>query len=251
MEGRVAIVTGAARGIGAAIARTLAAHGATLLLADLDRPAVEALAVQLPHAHALQADVADAGDAERLAHTAETLFGRIDILNNNVGVAGMGGPIELSEADWDGLIAANLNGVFLNCKHVLPIMLGQGKGAIANLSSVAAIRWTGYPHGACYAAKAGVNQLTVGLALQHAAQGIRANDPLPGFIDTPLIHKQISGQYASDAAMIAARNAASTTGCVGTPWDVANAAVFFASDAAGYLNGVCLPVDGGLSCRAA
>lgn len=149
------------------------------------------------------------------------------------------------------LIAANLNGVFLTCKHVLPIMLGRGKGAIANFSSLAAIRWTGYLSAAYCAAKAGVNQLTIGLALQYAAQGIRANDLLPGFIDTPPIHQQISGQYASDAAMIAARDAASPTGRVGTPWDVANAAVFFASEAAGSLNGVCLPVDGGLSCRAA
>ena len=96
-----------------------------------------------------------------------------------------------------------------------------------------------------------MNQLTVGLALQYAGQGIRANAVLPGLMDTPMIHQQIAGQYADDAAMVAARDAACPMGRMGTAWDVARASVFLASDDAAYITGVCLPVDGGLSCRAA
>jgi NAD(P)-dependent dehydrogenase (short-subunit alcohol dehydrogenase family) len=127
-------------------------------------------------------------------------------------------------------------------------MLRQGGGAIVNISSLAAIRWTGYPYFAYYATKAAVNQATVALAMQYARQGIRANCIMPGLIDTPLIYRQISGQYASVEEMIAARNAAVPVGRMGTAWDVANAAVFLASDEAQFITGVCLPVDGGQSC---
>jgi NAD(P)-dependent dehydrogenase (short-subunit alcohol dehydrogenase family) len=130
-------------------------------------------------------------------------------------------------------------------------MLRQGRGAIVNVSSLAAIRYSGYPYSSYYASKAGVNQFTVGLALQYAKQGIRANVIMPGLMNTPLIYKQISGQYASAEEMVAARDAACPMGRMGTAWDVANAALFLASDESSYITGVCLPVDGGLSCRAA
>jgi NAD(P)-dependent dehydrogenase (short-subunit alcohol dehydrogenase family) len=163
----------------------------------------------------------------------------------------MGGPVELTEEQWDTVLDVNLRGAFLTCKHVLPVMVRQGKGAIINISSVAAIRYTGYPYAAYYAAKAGVNQFTVGLALQYARQGIRANAIMPGLMNTPLIHQQISGQYTDAAAMVKARDEACPMGRMGTAWDIASAAVFLASDEAQYITGVCLPVDGGLTCRAA
>src|SRR5829696_10543360 len=123
------------------------------------------------------------------------------------------------------------------------------KGPLAvNISSIASIRWTGYPYFAYYATKAAVNQATVALAMQYARQGIRANCIMPGLIDTPLIYKQISGQFASVEEMVAARNAAVPVGRMGTAWDIANAAVFLASDDARFITGVCLPVDGGQSC---
>jgi NAD(P)-dependent dehydrogenase (short-subunit alcohol dehydrogenase family) len=128
-------------------------------------------------------------------------------------------------------------------------MLRQGKGAIVNISSIAAIRWTGYPYAAYYAAKAGVNQLTVSLAMQYAAHGIRANAIMPGMMNTPLIHRQIAGQYADPDEMLRVRDAACPMGRMGTGWDVAHAAVFLASDQASYITGVCLPVDGGISLR--
>ena len=102
-------------------------------------------------------------------------FGRIDVLHNNVGTTIMGGPIELTEADWDTVMDVNLKSAFLTRKHVLPAMVEQNRGAIVNISSMAAIRYSGYPYSAYYAAKAGVNQFTVGLAIQYARHGIRAN----------------------------------------------------------------------------
>jgi NAD(P)-dependent dehydrogenase (short-subunit alcohol dehydrogenase family) len=264
LDGRTALVFGAGCvggaedglwGNGNAAAAGYGDAGAHVFAIDRDFEAAQATAhliEQRGHeATPIAADILDGDAVARAVQAAMDATGRIDILHNNVGQAGMGGPIELSEAEWDRLVAVNLKGVFLTCKHVLPVMLAQKRGVIINISSIAAIRWTGYPYAAYYAAKAGVNQLTVALALEHAAQGIRANAILPGLIDTPLIHRQISGQYASDADMVAARNAACPMGRMGTAWDVANAAVFLASDAAAYITGVCLPVDGGLSCRVA
>lgn len=260
LDGRIALVFGAGCsgpgwGNGNAASVAYAEAGATVVAVDRDLGAAEATVALVAErggaATALAADVLDAGSMERAVADALAAHGRIDILHNNVGHAGMGGPVELSEAEWDREIALNLKGVFLACKYALPAMLRQGHGAIVNISSLAAIRYTGYPYAAYYAAKAGVNQLTVGLALQYAAQGIRANAVLPGLMDTPLIHREIAGQYADDAAMVAARNAACPMGRMGTAWDVARASVFLASDDAAYITGVCLPVDGGLSCRAA
>ena len=177
--------------------------------------------------------------------------GRIDVLHNNVGYATMGGPIELDEAAWRRTFDLNVTSCFITCKHVLPHMLERKSGAIVNVSSVAAIRYTGYPYAAYYAAKAAVNNFTMGLALQYARDGIRVNAIMPGLMNTPLIFQQISGQYANAEEMVAARDAACPTGRMGTAWDIAKAALFLASDDAAYITGVSLPVDGGLTCRAA
>ena len=241
-------------GNGNAAAVAYARAGALVVAADRDGDAAAATCALLQQegldALPLSADVTDGASVARAVAAAMARHGRIDVLHNNVGQAGMGGPIELEQAEWDRLLAVNLTGVFLACKHVLPVMLAQGRGAIVNISSIAAVRWTGYPYAAYCAAKAGVNQLTVGLALQYAAQGIRANAIMPGLINTPMIHAQIAGQYADAAAMVAARDAACPMGRMGTGWDVANAAVFLASDEAAYITGVCLPVDGGIGLRA-
>jgi NAD(P)-dependent dehydrogenase (short-subunit alcohol dehydrogenase family) len=195
------------------------------------------------------ADVTDSAQVKSVVDTALATYGRIDVLQNVVGTTIMGGPVELSEEDWQKQIDINLKSCFLSCKHVLPVMERQGKGAITNTSSLASIRYTGYPYIGYYAAKGGVNQFTVGLALQYAAKGIRVNAILPGMMNTPLIHQQITGQYADTAAMMKARDAVSPTGKMGTGWDIAYAAVFLASDEAKYINGVLLEVDGGLHGR--
>ena len=259
LAGRVALVFGAGCvgpgwGNGNAAAVAYARAGAAVVAVDRDLLAAEATQALVQGdggaCLTVQADVTQSASVEAAVAAAVAAHGRLDILHNNVGYAGMGGPGELPEAEWDRIVDLNLKGVFLACKHALPVMLRQGRGAIVNISSIAAVRWTGYPYAAYYAAKAGVNQLTVGLAMQYARQGIRANAVMPGLMNTPLIHQQIAGRYADAEAMVRERDAACPMGRMGTGWDVANAAVFLASDEAGYVTGVCLPVDGGVSLRA-
>ena len=202
-------------------------------------------------ANAATCDVTNSDQVAKVVADVVAQYGWIDVLHNNVGYATMGGPIELTESEWHKTIDLNITGCFLTCKHVLPHMLERRSGAIVNVSSIAAIRWTGYPYAAYYAAKAAVNNFTMGLALQYAKDGIRANAVMPGLMNTPLIHQQISGQYKNAEDMVRARDAACPMGRMGTAWDVARAALFLASDEAAYITGVSLPVDGGLTCRAA
>jgi len=152
---------------------------------------------------------------------------------------------------WNAAFAVNVTGVFLTCKHTLPHMLSAGGGSIINVSSLASIREIGYIYPSYSAAKAAVNQLTVSLALEYAHHGIRANAILPGLIDTPMVRKQIVAGAPEVQAALNERDTASPTGRMGSPWDVAAAAVFLASNDAAYINGVCLPVDGGLAVRCA
>ena len=259
LSDKVAIVFGAGSagpgwGNGKATAVAFAREGARVVAVDYNAAAAEETAAIIHgEGNACQVFVADVTSSEQVKRVIDgTLesFGRIDVLQNNVGATVMGGPIELSEADWQKQIDINLKSIFLTCKHTLPVMVRQRKGAIVNVSSLAAIRYTGLPYIGYYTAKAAVNQFTVGLALQYAAQGIRANAVLPGLINTPLIRQQIVGQYRDTEAMIETRDAASPTGRMGTAWDVASASVFLASDEAQYINAVCLPVDGGLHARA-
>jgi NAD(P)-dependent dehydrogenase (short-subunit alcohol dehydrogenase family) len=260
LENKVALVFGAGSvgegwGNGKATALAYALEGAIVIAVDREGAAAEEtraiIAANGGQCSTFSGDVTRAADVARIVEETVAARGRIDVLHNNVGTTVMGGPVELSEEQWDVVLDVNLKSIFLTCKHVLPVMVGQGKGVITNISSVAAIRYTGYPYSAYYAAKAGVNQFTVGLALQYARQGIRVNAIMPGLMNTPLIHQQISGQYADAAAMVKARDEACPMGRMGTAWDIAAAAVFLASDEANYITGVCLPVDGGLTCRAA
>ncbi|MFX4223117.1 MAG: SDR family NAD(P)-dependent oxidoreductase [Thalassobaculum sp.] len=254
LEGKRALVMGAGSsgpgwGNGKATAVLYAREGARVACVDVNaEAAAETAAIIESEGGTAVAEACDVTVSDQVADVASRMVGRwggIDILHNNVGIAKMGGPIELSEEDWHLVMDVNLTGVFLACKHVLPHMLDAGRGAIVNVSSVAGFRYVGYPYSSYYASKGGLNQLTVGLALQYAAQGIRANVIMPGLMDTPLIRTQIVGQYADIDEMIRERDAKSPTGKMGDAWDVAHAALFLASDEAKYINGVCLPVDGG------
>ena len=260
LEGKVVLVFGAGSvgegwGNGKATSVAYAREGATVIAVDREKSAADATAAIIHtlggKARSLAADVTDSASVKAAVDAVMSEHGRIDVLHNNVGTTIMGGPVELTEEDWHTVLDVNLTSAFLTCKHVLPGMLARGRGAIINISSIAAIRFTGYPYAAYYAAKAGVNQFTVGLALQYARQGIRVNAIMPGLMNTPLIYQQISGQYADAEAMARARHEATPMGRMGTGWDIAAAAVFLASDEANYITGVCLPVDGGLTCRAA
>jgi NAD(P)-dependent dehydrogenase (short-subunit alcohol dehydrogenase family) len=256
--GRVALVFGAGScgpgwGNGKATAVTFARAGATVIAIDINPDAAEETRALITgeggRAEAHTCDVTQSAAVEALVDDVAARHGRIDVLHNNVGITVMGGVLEESEESFRRVLDINLTSAFITCKHVLPHMLARGKGAIVNVSSLASIRY-GYPYVSYQASKAGLNQLTQSVALQYARQGIRANAILPGMIDTPLIHQQVAGLYGSSEAMTAARNAKTPMGRQGTGWDVANAALFLASDAAGYITGVCLQVDGGLGCVA-
>lgn len=257
LKGKIAIVFGAGSsgpgwGNGKAAAVAYAREGAKIACVDLLSAAAEETAEIIRgeggEALAIAADVTAQGSVDEAVAATLARFGGITILHNNVGVTHMGGPVELSEEKFKAALDLNLGSVYRSSKAVIPAMLQSGGGAIVNISSLAAIRWTGYPYFAYYATKAAVNQATMALAMQYARQNIRANCIMPGLIDTPLIYKQISGQYASVDEMVAARNAAVPMGKMGTAWDIAAAAVFLASDEAKFITGTCLPVDGGQSC---
>ncbi|GAU83237.1 SDR family NAD(P)-dependent oxidoreductase [Bosea sp. BIWAKO-01] len=260
LKGKTAIVFGAGSsgpgwGNGKAAAVAYAREGARVVCIDLVQAAADETAAIISEeggeALAIAADVTEQGSVNEAVAATMARFGGIQILHNNVGVTHMGGPVELSEEKFRAALDLNLGSVYRTAKAVIPAMLASGGGAIVNISSLAAIRWTGYPYFAYYATKAAVNQATMALAMQYARQNIRANCIMPGLIDTPLIYKQISGQYASVDEMVAARNAAVPMGKMGTAWDIAAAAVFLASEESAFITGVCLPVDGGQSCAVA
>lgn len=257
LKGKSAIVFGAGSsgpgwGNGKAAAVLYAREGACVVCIDLSEDAAketaEIISSEGGRAIAIAADATNLASIESAVARSIDEFGAISILHNNVGVTHMGGPTELSEEQFQLSVDLNLGSVYRTSKAVIPHMIEAGGGAIVNISSLAGIRWTGYPYFAYYATKAAVNQATVAIAVQYAKQGIRANCVVPGMIDTPLIYKQISSQYASVDEMIAARNSAIPGGKMGDAWDIAYAALFLASDEAKFITGVCLPVDGGQSC---
>lgn len=257
LQDKVALVfgagsSGAGWSNGKAAAVAYAREGARVVAVDrmeeAARETAECIRAEHNQALAVQADVTDMASVALAVEQAMQAFGRIDILHNNVGTTVMGGPVELDEETWKRSLDINVGSVYRTSKAVLPHMTEQGRGVIINISSLAAIRWTGYPYFAYYAAKAAVNQATVALAMQYARHGIRANAILPGAIDTPLIYREIASQYGSIEEMKSARDRAVPLGKMGSAWDIANAAVFLASDAASFITGVCIPVDGGQSC---
>jgi NAD(P)-dependent dehydrogenase (short-subunit alcohol dehydrogenase family) len=254
LHGRVVMVfgagsSGAALSNGEATALAYARAGAAVAAIDRSPEQARRVAKEIGAAGgtgiAVAADVTRAGDVAAAVSTVVRALGTPHVLHNNVGSAWLGAVPETGLDDWNTAVGVNLTSVFLTCRYTLPHMLAAGRGVVINVSSLASIRDTGYVYPAYSAAKAGVNQLTVSLALTYAGRGIRANAILPGLIDTPLV----SAQLTDDPDAIAARHARSPTGRMGTPYDVANAAVFLASDRAAYVNGVCLPVDGGLAAR--
>jgi NAD(P)-dependent dehydrogenase (short-subunit alcohol dehydrogenase family) len=259
LEGKVAIVFGAGSagpgwGIGKATAVQFSREGAIVVAVDSNLIAAKETQAIIasesgPECSTYQADVTASEKVRDVVRAVIDKHGRIDVLFNNVGVTKMGGPIELSEEDWDLVHDVNLKSVFLTCKHVLPHMISRKKGVVISNSSIAAIRYLGFPYSAYYSSKAAINQFTRSVALQYARHGIRANAILPGLMDTPFVQQQIRRRDEDHDEMIRARNEAGPIGRMGTSWDVAKAAVFLASDEAEYITGVCLPVDGGITPR--
>jgi len=259
VDGKAALVFGAGAvgpgwGNGKASAVLYAREGAKVFAVDVDEAAATETRAIIEGERGVciahRADVAQAGDIERAVAACIAAFGSVDIVHNNVGIVEVGGPIEITSENWDRLFAINVKSMFLAAKYALPAMLKQGRGAFVNISSLAAIRYPGFPEASYVASKAAVIGLTQNIALQYAAQGIRANCILPGLMNTPTIVKPLTAAYGGDLArMIEKRDAQSPTGRMGDGWDVAYAALFLASEEAKYVNGVALPVDGGLSLK--
>src|SRR5579863_9554381 len=258
LDGKIAVVIGAGQspgegiGNGRATVLRFAQEGARILAIDRDLDAAAATAALVEHSECVpfQADVTR--EATLAAAMAEAMrrWGRIDILHNNVGVSVAGGDkplLELTEKAFDRVCAINLRGTIMACKQVIPIMPEQRSGAIVNISSVAA--WENYPLVAYKATKAAMIAFTQQLAIQNAEYGIRANVILPGLMDTPMaVDTRARASNRSRAEVAAERDAkVPLRHRMGTAWDVANAALFLASDEASFITGVTLPVDGGAS----
>jgi NAD(P)-dependent dehydrogenase (short-subunit alcohol dehydrogenase family) len=262
LRNKIAIVIGAGQtsgatiGNGRATALLFSREGARVLAVDRDfasaADTVERIAAEGGVAAAFAADVTD--EAAVAAAVAECVgrFRGIDILHNNVGVSLTGGdaPVtEITTEAFDRIVAINLRGMVLACKHAIPVMRQQGSGAIVNISSVAAV--AAYPYVAYKTTKAAVIALTQQVAIQNAAYGIRANVILPGLMNTPMaIEPRVRATGKSRQEVVAERDArVPLGGKMGTGWDVAHAALFLASDDAKFITGAVLPVDGGSSLR--
>ncbi|WP_207553444.1 SDR family NAD(P)-dependent oxidoreductase [Teichococcus deserti] len=194
----------------------------------------------------LQADITREDDCAAIARACIREYGRIDILHNNVGRSrGDRKTAEMDAAMWDEIMAMNLKGMFMTCKHVLPQMVAQHSGCIINVSSTASL--SARTTVAYKTSKGAVNTLTQHIAMENAAHGIRANVILPGLIDTPMaIERRAQERGVPREVVRAEREALVPMRRMGTAQDVANAALFLASDEARYITGVILPVDGGL-----
>ena len=259
VKGKVAVVTGAGSvgpgwGNGKAASALYAREGAKVFAVDYNLEAARETQAIIEReggeCTAYQADVSHSQAMQDMAEACIGTYGRIDILDNNVGIIEVGGPVEISEENWDRLMAVNVKGMFLTCKYCIPYMEKQGGGAIVNISSIAGIRYTGYPSVSYNASKGAINQLTQNVAMQYAQKGIRANCVLPGLMNTPFIRHGLVSAYSDEGAeeMIRQRDSLCPMKKMGDAWDVAYAALFLASDEAKYITGVNLVVDGGLTC---
>jgi NAD(P)-dependent dehydrogenase (short-subunit alcohol dehydrogenase family) len=253
LEGKVAIVTGAgsrATGIGngRATAVLFAREGARVLLVDQHSGAAEETLAMITDeggaGEVFAADVTNAADCRAMVERAVQQWGRLDILDNNVGIGGAGSVVGVSEEDWDRVMAVNVKSMMLASKYAIPAMTAAGGGAIINISSISALRPRGLtPYSA---SKGAVIALTRAMAVDHAKDGIRVNCIAPGPVYTPMVY---AGGMSDE--LRARRRQASPLGIEGTGWDIGYAALFLASDEARYITGVVLPVDGGVTLTSA
>jgi NAD(P)-dependent dehydrogenase (short-subunit alcohol dehydrogenase family) len=263
LQGKIAVVTGAGQsegqgmGNGRATAIAFAREGATVLLADRDEPSARETAETIgERAGVVEADVAVEDDCARIVATCLERHGRVDVLHHNVGIGTGDGWAENLDMDaWERIMRVNAGSAAMLAKAAVPAMREQGGGAITHVSSIAAVCATtsglGNPPLAYKMSKAALNALTQSLAQNYAAVGIRVNTLMPGLIDTPMGVDVAAREFGIDRdRYVEARNeAVPLKGGMGSAWDVANAAVFLASDEARFITGAVLPVDGGQSCR--
>lgn len=258
LKDRVALILGAGTSapgvsIGKASSIAMACAGASVAALDFNLAAAQEVVVEIKscgqHAIAYQADVANFDAMQTAIERVMLDFGRIDILQINAGIGRVGGPAETSLDDWDRIQKVNVESMLIAAKLVTPIMVNQGSGSIIGVSSVAGMRYLGYPHLAYSVTKAAVIHFIKMLAQQYAGDGIRANTIVPGLIDTPRIQKNVAKVFDANADMDNTRRARDRQvpmGRMGTPWEVASVATFLASDDASYITGTEIVVDGGL-----
>ncbi len=244
LAGKAALVTGGGSGIGRGIAIRFAEEGADVAIADLNRAAAESVAKEIAHFEgrniAIEGDVTKKADCERMVRETVDAMGKLDIFVGNAGIGRTAPFLDTSEEDWDAVIRTNLTGVFLSCQAAAKQMTQQGHGGrIITTASVAAYR-PGMYMAAYHSAKAGVAMLTKVMALELAPQRITCNALAPGVINTPLAAPLVE-------AMKSAGHQAAPLGRVGEPQDVANLALFLASDEAAWLTGDMIFIDGGLA----
>jgi len=260
LKGKTAIIVGAGQtpgetiGNGRAMSILFAREGAHVLCVDRVAERAEETAAMIVaeggQATAFTANVTKADEVAAMIEAGKERLGRIDILVNNVGIGGGDGPAHrVDEAAFDRILSVNLKGMWLTIKAAIPTLREQGGGAIVNISSLAGI--AGGNQVAYEVSKAAVNRLTTSVAQSNAAKGVRCNAIMPGLMDTPMAVAgiaQASGQ--EQEAVRAARNArVPLGGKMGNAWDTAYAALFLASDEAGFITGAILPVDGGMGSR--
>lgn len=260
LEGKVAIITGAGCvgpgwGNGRAMAVRFAQEGAKIFAVDKDMSPMKETIDRVREFGGditpYTCDVTDSKAIPSLVNACLDRYQTIDILVNNVGGPTPGGPIKLTEEQWDAQIDINLNTVFLMCKHVMPVMEEKGGGSIVNISSTSGIRFTGAPAIGYAAAKAGVIQFGRVAAVEYASKGIRINTVLPGQLHTPLVDVILAkNQSGGDVdALLKKRQSRIPLPFMGDGRDTANAALFLASDEARFITGTEIIVDGGMSAR--
>jgi NAD(P)-dependent dehydrogenase (short-subunit alcohol dehydrogenase family) len=248
LEGKIALVTGAAAGIGAATAELFAKEGARVAVADRDYEQACKVAAGIgERAFAIQADVTSAQQVKEMVQSAVAKFGGLDILVNNAGVGTRGSVVTIEENEWDTLIDVNLKSVFLCSKYAIPEMAKRGGGSVVNLASTVSV--AGIPDRAAYvAAKGGVAALTRAMALDHADEHIRVNSVAPGVTWSNYYEKMLK-EVPDPEGFVAALKARAPVNRYGTPHEISTAILYLASDEASFVTGAMLTVDGGYTAR--
>ncbi|MFD2327758.1 SDR family NAD(P)-dependent oxidoreductase [Cohnella sp. GCM10020058] len=250
LNGKVCLITGSGSGIGKGSALRFAQEGATVIINDLDQAKGQETVDEIKRsggsATFIPGDVTSPAEMEAMAQAALQAFGRVDVLFNNAGISGVGALHELELEQWDKVMRVNIAGVFLPSKYLLPSMMARKSGCIINMSSC--IAEIGLARRASYAASKGaVLALTKSMQVDYAPYGIRVNALLPGTIFTPFVENYLKNAYDDPEKAIEAIKSRQLSGELGRPEDVANAALFLASDEAGFMMGSPLYIDGGVT----
>lgn len=247
LQNKVAIVTGGAGGIGAATARAFAREGAQVVVVDVNGSVAQEVAQSISAAGgtalAVQADVSSEPDIERVVATTVERFGGVDVVFNNAGIIRRTTALDISVEEWDKVFGVNVRGIYLMCKHTIPVMAARGGGSVINTGSGWGLKGGGTALSYC-ASKGAVVNMTRALAIDHGPQNIRVNSVNPGDTDTNMLRNE-AAQLGEDETAFLTESSDRPLGRMGTPDEIAEAVLWLASDASSYVTGAALVVDGG------